>query len=252
MAARLEQLAQDWLRQGNPEMANYLKTGVQIARNLRLPESSYINALLTPTYVFEKEKPQEYRPFTDLEKRVLRIDDAFILSLDREKTIEGQKATGRPFRYMSYGGDILLKARSTITEVAIYPDPKRFFIPNSAGEKLILSVQEELTEKDAEELRQRTGLEDLDEIIPSQASILTELTFRYLDETTKKGKGVWLFGRDYGYAYGITKNPTCYFGSYIARVGNADSVRGVAVEDWSYVVGNDNTFVVRLVVAKKR
>lgn len=198
----------------------------------------------------ETEKPQEYRPFTDAERKALIKDGAFFISLTGE-TIEGQQTAGRLFRYVTDGGDRLLKLPSIRTEVAIYPDPKKFFVPNSGGRDL--STQEEFAKKDGQALRKRLGLKDdsVDVIIPDQASTLTELTFKYLDETTKKGKGVWLFGRDYDYLYGRTKNAVNESGSLVAGVGGAYPVDGVDVSDWSRGDGGGGVRVVRLVVAKK-
>src|SRR3972149_9020100 len=165
--------------------------------------------------------PQEFRPFTDQEKEALVADGVHILTLTGE-TIEGQRAAGRLFRYITDAGDRLLKVPSIIAQVAFYPDPKRFFIPNSGNKDL--STQEQLAERDGQELRQRLGLKDdsLVVIIPDQASTLTELIFNYLDETTKKGQGVWLFGREYASAqdldwvYGRTKNAVNESGSHVA------------------------------------
>jgi len=196
--------------------------------------------------------PQEYRPFTDKEQRALIKDGAVILDLEVGTTIEGQQKTGRLFRDIVDGGDRLLKASSIIPQVAIYPAPERFSIPNSGNKDL--STQEKLAERDGKKLRKRLGLKDdgVDVIIPDQASTLTELIFKYLDETTKQGEGVWLFGPDYGYLYGRTKNPVNESGSRVAIVGNAGPDIGVFVNEWFRGGGLDNVLVVRLVVAKKK
>lgn len=200
---------------------------------------------------------QEYRPFTDKEKKALIEDGAVILSLTGE-TIEGQQTAGRLFRYVTNGGARLLKLPSIITEVAIYPDPKRFFIPDSGNKDL--PTQEALAKKDSQELRKRLGLTDdsLDVIIPDQASTLTELFFNYLDETTKRGKAVLLFGEEYASAqglswvYGRTKNSVNESGSNVADVGSAYPDDGLYVNYWDADNGNDRVQVVRLVVAKKK
>ncbi len=205
-----------------------------------------------PTAPIEvKPIPQEYRPFTDEETKKLIKDGAVIFSLIGE-TIEHQRTTGRLFRYIADGGDRLLKLPSIKTQVAIYPDPRRFFIPNSGNKDL--PTQEKLTEKDGQELRKRLGLKDdgVDVIIPDQASTLTELIFQHLDKTTKKGNPVWLFGEDYGYLYGRTKNPVNESGSHVAYVGDAYPDYGVSVNDWNADDGHDRLRVVRLIVAKKK
>ena len=201
--------------------------------------------------------PQEYRPFTDEEERLLIKDGAHFIDLDGN-TIEGQQTARRLFRYVTNGGDRLLRLPSIKARVAIYTDPKKFFIPNSGNKDL--PTQEKLAEKDGQKLRKRLGLKDdgVDVIIPDQASTLTELTFKYLDETTKKGKGVWLFGPDYASAqglswvYGRTKNPVNESGSSVALVGLASPDGGVLVDSWDADGGYGGVLAVRLVVAKKK
>lgn len=202
-----------------------------------------------------KSKTQEYRPFIKQEIDVLIEDGVVILDLT-EETIEDQQKAGRPFGYVSARGDILLKAPSIKTQVAIFRDPEKFFVPNTGWKGFCtrpdLSSLEDLTKIDAEKLRERTGLEDLDEIIPSSASTLTELTFKYFDRTTKEGKGVWLFGRDYGFRYGRTNHPMNRSDApEFFRIGFAG---GVVVD---YLVGGcgpDRIYVhvARLIVAKKK
>jgi len=201
-----------------------------------------------------KAIPQEYPPFTDQEKEALVRDGAFILDLPGE-TIEDEQKEGKLLRYYElYNSEArLLKAPSIKGQVAIYPDPKRFFVPNSGNKNLL--AQEKLAKKDGQELRKRLGLKDdsLDVIIPDQASTLTEITFKYLDETSKKGEGVWLFGRDYSYRYGRTKNPVNESGSRVAIVGNAGPDRGgVGIVVCSAGDGVNDVRVVRLVVAEKK
>ena len=60
------------------------------------------------TPIEAKPIPQEYRPFTDEETKKLIEDGAVIFSLTGE-TIEDQRKTGRLFRYITDGGDRLLK-----------------------------------------------------------------------------------------------------------------------------------------------
>jgi hypothetical protein len=203
-----------------------------------------------------KPIPQEYRPFTSEEERKLIIDGVHFIDLMGE-TIEGQQAEKRLFTYVTNGGDRLLKLPSIKARVAIYTDPKKFFIPNSGKD---LAAQEQLAKKDGEELRKRLGLKDdgVDVVIPDQASTLTELTFKYLDETTKQGKGIWLFGKEYAsvqglnWIYGRTKNPVNESGSIVSRVGHVDPVDGLAVGEWFADDGYNAVQVVRLIVAKKK
>ena len=251
----MQYLERELRRTGDPrdsEAAGVI-AGIRDARgsDIALP------SVATPVEV--KPIPQEYRPFTDQETKALIKDGAFILDLTTGNTIEDQEGAGRLFRYIYRGGgDRLLKLPSIITQVAIYPDPQKFFIPNSVNKNL--SAQEKLAEIDGRDLRKRLGLKDegVDVIIPEQASTLTEVTFKYLDETTKKGKGVWLFGEEYAsfeglnWVYGRTKNPVNESGSVVAFVGGAHPDYGVYVNFWDAGHGRGILRVVRLVVAKKK
>lgn len=248
----MERLRIGLMRRGLPQDRSRANTVSQwITEDGDIPLAPIVNLVET------KPIPQEFRPFTDQEKQALLKDGAHFIDLTGE-TIEDEQGSGRLFGYIINGGDRLLKAPSINAQVAIYTDPKRFFVPNSGNKDL--AAQEKLVEKDGQELRERLGLKDegVDVIIPDQASTLTELTFKYLDETTQKGKGVWLFGPDYAaaqglsFVYGRTKNPVNESGSYVADVGDARPGRGVFVSDWLRGYGFDNVLVVRLVVAKKK
>lgn len=194
-----------------------------------------------------KKISQEFRPFTHEERRSLMEDGATIVSLVGEETIEDQERAGKRIELPVGSGDSLLKTCSTITEVAIYLDPKRFFILNSDNKDL--PTQEELAKKDGEELRERLGLRnsDLDVIIPQQASILTGLILQYIKET-----GIWLFGDSYLNLSGRTKNPVDESGSLVADVTVATYPnKCVRVDQHSINSGSFGIAVVRLVVAKK-
>lgn len=183
----------------------------------------------------------EIKRFPDKEKRVLKEVGAVVYSITGQ-TITGQRElrekeyregkNPRPdFYYVVDAGDRLTALPSMLSEVAIYPDPKRFFVPDTGGKTL--AEQEELVKKDADKLREILGLEEIDEVIPEEAATLTELTFKHLGET-----GIWLFGVDYNYWYGSTKNPIDESGD-VAVVGKAavatwkmwDS--GLNVERWN-------------------
>ena len=203
------------------------------------------------TKVEAKPIPQEFRPLTDQEEEVLIADGAHFIDLT-EETIEYEQKSERLFTYITYDEDGLLTTPSIKTRVAIFPNRKRFFIPDSGNKSL--KKQEELAKKDGRELRERLGLKDdsLDVIIPNQASTLTELTFKYFDETAKKGKGIWLFGPDYDCIYGVTKNPENKSGFFpVVHVGNPNPACGLVVRRWHPGGGHD-VRVVRLLVAKKK
>lgn len=139
---------------------------------------------------------------------------------------------------------------SRLSEVAIYPDPERFFV-DGTGDKDV-NTQESMAQKDGENLRERLKASELDVIIPDEASTLTELTFRHLD-----GTGEWLFSKRYAevhglrFIYGRTKNPTNEDGSYVANVGRADPDHGLIVDYWRRDDGYGLVLATRLVVPKR-
>ncbi len=193
---------------------------------------------------------EEFRRLTGQEEGILReIEGASFIDLDLD-TIEEQGNAGRRFRYRKPSTHILLKARSTITRVGFFRDPEKFFIPGSGGKNL--TVQEELTRIDTEELRQRTGLKDIVEIIPKEASVLTGLVFKNYDET-----GSWLFGKEYaaaqglGQIFGRTKHLVDKSGSKSAFVGFVDDDGRMDVRNWPVDKGSKPLFVVRVIVARK-
>lgn len=75
--------------------------------------------------------------FSDEEKRVLKEDGAVIYALTgttipAQRELQAKK--GKPsFWYVVEAGDRLLALPSRKIEVAIFPDPQRFFVPDSFG-----------------------------------------------------------------------------------------------------------------------
>lgn len=210
---------------------------------------SPVGRLTLPT----PEQVAEVSRFTNETERILKEDGAKVYELGRT-TIntqrDAQRAKGKPsFWYVTDGGD---SRPSRLSQVAIYSDPERFFVPNTGGKNL--TAQEKLVKKDAEDLRKRLKSEDIDEVIPEEASTLTEVTFMYLDET-----GEWLFSETYArahnlnFVYGRTKNPTKFSHgvvSDVADVGGALPVGGVSVRSWHRGGGRDDILAVRLVMPR--
>ncbi|MBI2028029.1 MAG: hypothetical protein HYT07_00330 [Candidatus Levybacteria bacterium] len=220
----MEYLKGELLKTGNPSDSEYAKG---IADMLRSRGADI-------------PLPSEFRQFTDREKESLKNDGAIIYELNGE-TILDQMNKGRLFGYVARGGNRLLRVPSLRTQVAIYLDPEKFFISNSNKELL---AQEKLAERDSQELRDKLGFDSLTVIIPNQASTLTELAFKHLDET-----GVWLFGRGYSYLYGRTNNPVNETGSNVAHVGNSNPSNGISIGYWPSRNGSRWVYVVRLIVA---
>lgn len=265
MAAELEklsseasQLAKQFKRAGQPGLANILdadahgfRAKANIAKSLGIPSFASNDTGSKPTV---PEKPIEIQRFNDEEKQALIGDGAIVYELVGE-TINSQKisqkAKEKPsFWFVTSGSERLVGRPSRLSEVAIYPDPERFFIENSGSKNL--TDQEELAEKDGESLRNRLGLQGITVVVPDEASTLTEVTFKHLDET-----GDWLFGQKYAQAhdldwiYGRTKNPTNANGSGVAYVGYVVVGDGLDVSSWYADLGTRYVWAVRLVVPKE-
>jgi len=170
--------------------------------------------------------------FTDEEREAL-IGDGAVLYLPTGETIKAQKAARRPFWYITdgykeNGKNRLTEFPSRAIEVAIYPDPERFFVPDTSSKTTDQQIA--LVEQDAHALRERLGLPNIGEVLP-EASEATEVLFRHFDATN-----VRILGQDYmkdGYwSYIRTNTPTNKEGSRVALVGGWDAGRGLRVPDW--------------------
>lgn len=201
--------------------------------------------LADSSHVIKEAISSGTKTFSGKAKEALIKDGALIYSLTGQ-TIKAQReiqrGKGMPsFYYVANGGERLVGRPSRLPEVAIYPDPEKFFIPNTAGKDL--ETQEALALEDANKLRGRLNQSGIDVVIPEEAATLTELTFKHLDET-----GIWLFGEIYSYFYARTNNPTNESGSGVANVGPARPVYGLDVSSWGREGGRDYLRVVRLIV----
>lgn len=191
------------------------------------------------------EQLSEPITWSDEEREVL-VKDGAVLYLPTGETINAQKQNNRPFWYVSEGYIIdgrnrLLDFPSRLIEIAIYPDPERFFAPGTFGKSK--AAQEDLLKEDRDQLRKRTGLENLDQILP-EASEGTERIFKYFDET-----GIRLLGVDYGYRWIRTNTPTNKSGSLFALVGRfRDVVGGLGVFVFSHDRGRPGMGAARWVV----
>lgn len=173
--------------------------------------------------------------FTDETRAALIRDGAFIY-LPTGETISGQKNDGRLFWYVD--GGFIADGRNRLTEfparrieVAIYPDPQRFFVPNSSDQPT--GAQIALLAKDTQALRERLGRADIDQILP-EAPEVTEVIFRHLDLL-----GVYLLGpNDNDYIWHMrTNTPTNKEGSRLAYVGYFTAELGLGVDDWGRDAG---------------
>lgn len=186
--------------------------------------------------------------FTD-EERAALIGDGALLYLPTGETIKAQKAARRPFWYVNDGykeggKNRLTEFPSRAIEVAIYPDPKRFFVPETASKTTDQQIV--LVEQDAHALRERLGLPNIGEVLP-EASEATEVLFKHFDATN-----VRILGQDYmknGYwSYIRTNTPTNKEGSHVALVGDWYADDGLHVLDWDRDYGDVRIHAARWVV----
>ncbi|MDO8618888.1 MAG: hypothetical protein Q7R49_02975 [Candidatus Daviesbacteria bacterium] len=170
--------------------------------------------------------------FTDEERKAL-VDDGAVLYLPTGETIKAQQSAKRPFWYITdgykeSGRNRVTEFPSRPIEVAIYPDPERFFVPDTSSKTTDQQIA--LVEQDAHALREKLGLPNIGEVLP-EASEATEVLFKHFDAT-----GVRILGQDYmkdGYwSYIRTNTPTNKEGSSVAHVGGWSAGRGLRVGGW--------------------
>lgn len=153
--------------------------------------------------------------WSDQEKSILIRDGAVIYRTVGE-TLFQQRQIGRRFwwqqtNYVIDGKYRLLDFPSRISEVAIYPDPERFFVSGTFNKSK--RAQEAIIAKDACELRNRLGIGNLDEILP-EASEVMEILFQHLEATLKETR---LSGRDFSNRWIRTDTPISV--GRLARIG---------------------------------
>ncbi|KKQ95123.1 MAG: hypothetical protein A3C27_00750 [Candidatus Levybacteria bacterium RIFCSPHIGHO2_02_FULL_39_36] len=254
-----DQLAKQFKQKGYPDLADTLSADAKsygarakIARKLGMPEHfSSPTApvpLETPTVI---EQLTIRESFTDVEREALIADGALIYTPLGE-TITAQKDSrakkGKPsFAYLTTSENRLVAVPSRKVEIAIYPAPERAFVPDSFSKGV--EGQDKAVAVDAVELRQRLGQEGLGQIIPGEASTVTDIVFQHEEAT-----GQWLLGSEYAAAQGLnyvytrTKNPTNSTGSDVAYVGDAGPGYGVFVDHWGRGSGRRDIGVLRMVV----
>lgn len=201
----------------------------------------------------QSEKPNVPEPFvlrerfTPEEKQDIEAKGGLIY-LPTGLTIRAQRkaqnAKNKPSFYLTSETDRLLAVPSRQIEVAIFPAPEDFFVPGSFNQNV--ATQESMAAEDAK----RLGLPNVTQIVPNEASTLTEVVFQHVDAT-----GKWLLGLEYAAAqdlrdvYARTKNPTNSTGSRVTVVGYAGPELGMRVGGWWHRDrGNHRVGAVRMVV----
>lgn len=137
------------------------------------------------------------------------------------ESIKTSRGHGRPLWSTWHNRYPDFEALTSIhSEVAIHPDPKKFFLPNSQS-KIFDQQEKMITEHSAKVGKTIHGVE----AIMGEVADYIELTFQHLDKTGER-----LFGEKYGYNYTRTKTPT--FGSSVAYVGYFSADGGPGVVHW--------------------
>lgn len=134
------------------------------------------------------------REFGQQETEVLLQDGALIYP-STGLSMFAQYKQGFPIDetwYQYVGIAKIAAVRSQVTQIALYPDPDKFYIPNS--ENKTLTEQELLAEQESALLRQRLGVDGLIIPIPANSATLTEIISRHQMAT-----GEILLGKKYGF-----------------------------------------------------
>lgn len=151
-------------------------------------------------------------------------------------------AANRPFWYLiDRENRDFMSLSSRPTQIAIFPDPEQFYVPESNN--LSLNRQRELLKIDlAEVVKTKMGIGGVEEVIDNVATH-AGLVFAYLDKTNGR---VGLHGDGYGYRCVRTETPT--IGSSVALVGYFRTAFGLLVSDWHRDKGNESLRALRLLV----
>lgn len=107
-----------------------------------------------------------------IEERIALFEDGAVIYLPeipQRETVRALPEAEISLWPFTDDGDRSFALRARILEVAIYPDPERFFVPDSFKKHAV--KQEKLVQKDAENLRKRLGLEGITEVLPQDSEV---------------------------------------------------------------------------------
>ena len=182
--------------------------------------------------------PVEISRFSDEAKTALG-KRGFVVHELTGQSIKSLRESGRQFWadwHKQYPDFEALTSRTS--EVAINPDPKKFFINKSNNKTLEKQIK--MIEKFSENLTKgRNRIPDVEAIL-GEAPDYVELAFRHLDVTRD-----YLFGEKHGYNYARTKTSV---ESHVANVGRFLPTYGLSVHIWLPDNGRDRVFAAPLVV----
>lgn len=182
--------------------------------------------------------PAEVKRFTDEAREKLTREGHLIYTIGGQ-SIATMRDAGRPF-WSTWHKDYpeIEALTSTYSEIAINPDPVKFFIPRSNNERL--DRQLEMVDDYSNKLSKKVkGVQAVLGQMPDYA----DLAFSHLDATKDR-----LFGEKYDYRYTRTQTPTV--GTSVACVGGFIADDGLSVGNWAHDVGNSGVFASPLVVPK--
>lgn len=196
-------------------------------------------------------KSQETRPddaptFSEGAREAIENADGMIYEKKGE-SIEDQKNAERPFSVgigYKHLPDHVRETPSTYGQVAIFPNPQEFFVPRSFW--LPVQAQLKLVAQDAASLRQRLGVEDIDEVIPEVAADLTDITFQHFDKTGQKLFEA--FPLEFDPHFGVTQMPMSSL--HIVSVGEFRDIYGIDVRGVTAENGAPGAGAVRWVVPR--
>lgn len=175
----------------------------------------------------------------------LKRNKAYVFDHPLNTSLSRMVAANKQFWYITNRNDVaFMETLSRPSQVAIFPEPARFYVPESNN--LSLEGQRRRLREDLEEEvmgRMRIGGVDM---IMGDVATHAGLVFDYFDNTRRH---VRLHGADYGYRYVRTETPTV--GSSVAAVGHFYRVHGLSVDGFSRGHGNDDVWALRLVVPAK-
>lgn len=159
------------------------------------------------------------------------------------QSIRSEREAGRKFWSTWHRDYPKFEALTSIhSEVAIDPNPDKFFIPKSNNQTL--DQQLEMVADHSRKLQKSLTSEV--QAVMGQSPDYVDLTFSHL--TTLKDIKDRLFGEKYGYNYARTQTPTVE--SVVASVGDFGAAYGLSVSRWHRAGGYGVVFVAPLVVPK--
>jgi len=138
--------------------------------------NGYAERIVRERFLQAVDEQVNIRPrFIESEKNTLRSDGAVICELGSE-TLQQLREEGKSFLRLFDGGERLLNTSTKLTEVAIYPQRLRFFVPNSNWKNFDRQLC--MIYEDGKELRKRLRLPSITQIMP-EAIDLAQIIFQH-------------------------------------------------------------------------